>query len=137
MKRKILIILLFTILLLPITGVNALTVVDCGNVTSIPKKIPELTSLAVTIIEIAIPVILVIMGSIDLFKGITSQKEDEMKKATQLFIKRLITAAIVFFVIAIVKFIVSLVADSSTNNINSCIDCFLSGSCQNERTKYK
>lgn len=136
MKKKILFAVLFTLMLLPIMNVGALTVVDCGNVTDIPKKIPELTSFAVTVIQIAVPIILVIMGSIDLFKGITAQKEDEMKKGRQMFIKRLIVAAIIFFVIAITKFFVSIVSDSDDkDNITDCIDCFLSKTCKNERLK--
>lgn len=105
--------------------------VSCGNITGIPKKIPELTSYFVTIIQVAVPVILIVMGSIDLFKGITSQKEDEIKKGQQTFVKRLIVAALVFFVVVVVKFIVSLVADStSSDNISNCIDCFLDGDCK-------
>ena len=135
MKKKMLLVG-FILMVLPVIGVNALTVVDCGNVTDIPKKIPELTKLAVTIVQVAVPVILVIVGSIDLFKGITAQKEDEMKKARQIFLKRLIVAVIIFFTVAITKLVVSLVADNtSKGNITECIDCFLSGSCKNQRQK--
>ena len=49
---------------------------SCGNITGIPKKIPELTSFAVTLIQIAIPIVLILLGSIDLFKGITANKDD-------------------------------------------------------------
>ena len=103
--------------------------VSCGNITGIPSKIPSLTSKIITILQIAIPVILVIMGSLDLFKGITAQKEDEIKKGQQIFIKRLIFAVLVFFIVVIVKFLVSLVAESSTDNIVECIDCFISNNC--------
>ena len=112
------------------------TKVSCGvgegMVDGIPKKIPELTSLAITIIQIAVPIILILMGSIDLFKGITAGKEDEMKKGQQLFIKRLITGAIIFFVVIVVKFIVSIVSDTNVSNIVSCIDCFTSNNCEEE-----
>lgn len=102
--------------------------VNCGNITGIPKKIPELTSYAVTLVQVAIPVLLVIMGSIDLFKGITAQKEDEIKKGQHMFIKRLIVAVAIFFVVAIVKVLVSLISDATnTTNIVECIDCFISG----------
>ncbi len=103
--------------------------VSCGKIEGIPGKIPEITSLIVTIVQIAVPVILVLMGTLDLFKGITAQKEDEIKKGQQMFIKRLIVGAIIFFVIVIVKVLISIVADSTndTNNITECIDCFLSG----------
>lgn len=103
--------------------------VSCGNIDDIPRKIPELTSMAINIIHIAVPVILVIMGSLDLFKGITAQKEDEIKKGQQVFIKRLILAAIIFFVVVIAKLLISVVANSSSDNISSCIDCFISNNC--------
>ena len=103
---------------------------SCGNITGIPKVIPRLTSLVVTIIQIAVPVLLVIMGSIDLFKGITASKDDEMKKGQKMFIKRLVIGALVFFIIAIVKLLVSVVANSmDTDNISSCISCFISNDC--------
>ena len=103
-----------------------------GSFTGIPKKIPELTSLAITIIQIAIPVILVIMGSLDLFKGITAGKEDEIKKGQQMFIKRLVTGAIIFFVVVIIKFLISIVADTNVTNMVDCIDCFISNSCKED-----
>lgn len=111
--------------------IYAVTKVACGNITGIPQKIPELTSFVVNLIQIAVPIILVLMGSIDLFKGITASKEDEIKKGQSIFIKRLIIAAIIFFVVVIVKFIISLVADSTSgSNISQCIDCFVTNNCQ-------
>ena len=128
MKKKIFGVIIFAIMFLPIISVSAVTKVSCGNVTGIPEKIPELTSFAITVIQIAIPIVLVVMGSLDLFKGLSAQKEDEIKKGQQMFIKRLIYAAIIFFVVVIAKLLISVVADSTTsNNIAECIDCFLSG----------
>ena len=110
---------------------NSKNKVNCGNVTGIPKKIPELVSFMITAIYVAIPIILVIMGSIDFFKGITAGKEDEIKKGQHLFLKRLIISALIFFVSVIVKFIISVVADSGVSaNITSCIDCFINGKCK-------
>ena len=100
--------------------------VSCGDITGIPEKIPDLTSFLITLIQIVVPIVLVIIGSIDLFKGITAGKEDEMKKGQQMFVKRLVVAVLIFFVVVIVKFLISVVADS-TDNIVECIDCFLSG----------
>lgn len=123
MKKKI---LLFVLMFLPIMSVSATSKVSCGNITNIPEKIPELTHFAVVLIQIAVPIVLVIMGSLDLFKGITAQKEEEIKKGQAMFIKRLVYAAIIFFVIIIVKFLISIVANATdSDNISDCIDCFL------------
>ena len=43
-----------------------------------------------------------------------------------MFVKRLVVAVLIFVVVVIVKFLISVVADS-TDNIVECIDCFLSG----------
>ena len=122
-KKKLLIIILLT-MLFPVIDVYA---VSCGNVTDIPRKLPELTNLAVTLLQIAVPVILVIMGCIDLLKSVTAQKEDEIKKGQKIFVKRLIVAVIIFFIVVIVRFLISIVADASSTNIIECMDCFLSG----------
>lgn len=109
--------------------------VNCGGetgITNIPKKIPQLTSLFITVAEVIVPIVFVIVGSIDLIKAITAQKEDEIKKAQNLFFKRLIIAAVVFFVVAIARLLVS-AASSATggngNSILSCVDCFVSNKC--------
>ena len=100
--------------------------VSCGNVTGIPRKIPELTRDIVLILEIAVPVLLVAFGSFDLVKGVAAGKDDEIKKAQSIFIKRMITAGIAFFVIVGVKFLISVVDNaSSSSNIANCIDCFI------------
>ena len=132
MRKKIFYVITLIILFTPIISVIAAPKVSCGNVTDIPRKIPELTSMVITMIQIAVPVILVVMGSMDLFKGVTAQKEDEIKKGQQLFIKRLIVAGIIFFVVVIAKLVISIVAESSSSNIIDCIDCFTdSKTCEN------
>ena len=130
MKNKKMMLFCLLIMFIPIINVSAVTKVSCGNVSGIAAKIPELTSFCITMIQIAVPVVLVIVGSLDFFKAITSQKEDEMKKSQHIFMKRLILAAIIFFVIVIAKVLISVVADSSSANIIECMDCFLSNQCK-------
>ena len=103
---------------------------SCGNITNIPGKIPKLTSEIFLFIEIAVPVLLVIMGTIDLFKGITAGKEDEMTKGRKLFVKRLITGALVFFIIAITKLLISVVDSDNSTNIMLCVNCFTGSNIQ-------
>ena len=66
------------------------------------EQVPHIIKYVLLIIQILVPIFLVIFGSIDLFKGVYAQKEDEIKKGQQIFIKRLIAGVLVFFVIAIV-----------------------------------
>ena len=120
-------IFLLLLMLVPFFSVNAITKVSCGQVTGIPEKIPELTSMIIGIIQIGVPIILVLMGTLDLFKGISSQKDEDIKKGQKLFIKRLIVGALIFFIAVIVKFLTSIVADASSADAIECIDCFING----------
>lgn len=105
--------------------------VSCGPVGNIPAKVPEVFSLLILLLQIGVPIILVIYGMIDLSKGVMAQKEDEIKKGQQVFIKRIIAGALVFFIVALVKLLVGVVGGDSSNKtgIVSCINCFLNGEC--------
>lgn len=114
------------------TPVFASNVASCDTILGasvlIDEKIPTVVNAIINAIKIAVPVLLVIFGMIDLMKGITAQKEDEIKKGQQLFIKRLIAGALVFFIFVIVQFLVSFVAGSNTN-IMDCANCFINKVC--------
>ena len=105
-----------------------LTIVQGGREILMDAQIPKTVHLIIVVIQIAVPIILVILGMIDLFKAVTASKEDEIKKAQGMFFKRLVAAVIVFFAIAIVRLVISF-ADTSSENIMGCADCFINGSC--------
>lgn len=56
-------------------------------------------------IKYILPVVVIILGILDFLKALTSDKDDEMKKAQGNFVKRLIAAALVFIVPLIIEFI--------------------------------
>ena len=107
-----------------------LETVKCGNFENLAfdSLIPDLTSTVVNIIKIGIPIILIFLGMLDLGKAVMAQKEDEIKKSQQIFVKRLISAVLVFLVVFIVQTVIGLVAGKQSSNITKCIDCFLGGS---------
>lgn len=91
--------------------------------------IPRITVLVVNLIKIAIPIILIIMGMIDLSKAVMSNDEKEMKGAQTKLIKRVIYAVLVFLVVSIVQLLFSALSKSGatdSDNISSCISCFVS-----------
>lgn len=73
------------------------------------------------IIKIVIPVIIILMGSIDFIKAIIAQKDDEIKKTQKIFIKRLIYGIAVFFVISIVSFLIGLAGGDTNNRCFKCV----------------
>lgn len=109
--------------------------VSCGNGANGPLVIdatlPSAISTIVNIMKVAIPVLVVVFGLIDLGKAVMSAKEDDIKKNQGLLIKRLIVAVLVFFVVSIVQFVVSLVGGSndSVNPYKNCFDCFINNEC--------
>lgn len=60
------------------------------------------------LIQIGIPIILIIMGSIDLGKAVLSSDDKAIKAAQGALVKRCIAAVAVFFVVTIVNLIFSL-----------------------------
>lgn len=89
--------------------------VNCGNF-DVPDQIANVIGTIINLIKIAVPILLIIFGMLDLGKAVMAQKEDEIKKGQQMFVKRLIAAAIVFFVVVIVQFAINLVESASEDN---------------------
>ena len=105
---------------------------SCSVIVScIDKKIPHTVYMIVLTIQITVPILLVIFGMIDLVKAVSSGKEDEIKKAQNTLIKRLIAGVLVFFVIALVKLLINFTDGFGDNekSMNKCLDCFLSDKC--------
>ena len=86
----------------------------------------NLLGIAVTVIKIAIPIILIIFGMLDMGKAVTSGKDDEIKKQLMSFMRRAIAAVLVFFVPSIVGMLMSVVNDAVSVEDNcgwaKCID---------------
>jgi surface polysaccharide O-acyltransferase-like enzyme len=98
-----------------------------GANTVIPNEIPFLVTTVINIIKIAVPILLIIFGMLDLGKAVTAQKEDEIKKGQQTFMKRAIAAIIVFLVVAIVQLVIGLLSSANSDNANiwTCVNEFI------------
>ena len=133
MKKIKYLFVLIALSLLFLPSVYAVNITGCNQVLGtnvlIDVKIANLVHLIIVVIKIAVPVILVVFGMMDLVKGLIAQKDDEIKKGQQTFIKRLITAALVFFLISIVQLVIGFVAgnDSEGRGIMNCANCFING----------
>lgn len=104
--------------------------VSCaGNTIKVDSSLPSAVSAIINILKIAIPILVILFGLIDLGKAVMSAKEDDIKKNQGLLIKRVIVAVLVFFVVAIVQFVVEVVAGGNKENIIDCIDCFINNDC--------
>ena len=130
MKKKLSYLLLLVVCSFMMGQVYAANIAGCdsflGKNLAIDEKIANTVHIVILVIQIVVPVVLVVFGMLDLIKAVIAGKEDEIKKNQMTFVKRLIAAAIVFFVFVIVKLLVSFVADDSKNMMN-CVNCFING----------
>lgn len=92
---------------------NLVQVLDnCGGL----EQIVRFVKLGVfPLIQIGIPILLIIMGSIDLGKAVLSSDDKAIKAAQGALIKRCIAAVAVFFVVTIVTLLMNLFTSSGTN----------------------
>lgn len=70
------------------------TTLDCGSLL----PILDICKFALTIIQWAAPILLILWGSIDLIKAVVAGKEDDIKKNQKTLTKRLISAVIIFVI---------------------------------------
>lgn len=80
--------------------------VDCSALMPVIRLIRDGL---IPIIQIGIPIILILLGMFDLGKAVVASKEDEIKSAQKLLIKRVIYAVLVFFVVFLVTAIFNIV----------------------------
>lgn len=101
----------------------------CGGIDNFvfSGMFPYVVSTIVMIVKIVVPILLIIFGMLDLAKAVIASKEDEIKKAQMTFVKRLIAAVIVFFVVSLVQVVIRFVAGSDETNVMGCFNCFVSG----------
>lgn len=71
------------------------------------------------IVQIAIPIVLIVYGVIDLGKAVIASDEKEIKAAQSRLIKRCIYAAAVFLVVFFVQIVMNLVAEAGSDTVDT------------------
>lgn len=77
-----------------------------------------IVNVIINAIMIGVPIILIVLGMVDLGKAVIASKEDEVKKATKAFGKRFLYAVGVFAVVWLVTFVFDTVNSASDGEIN-------------------
>ena len=86
----------------------------------------QLVGFVVYILKIVIPLILIILGMLDLGKAVVSSDEKAINKAVGTLIKRFIAAVVVFFIPTIVNglfAVIGIIGGTSENDYNDCVEC--------------
>jgi preprotein translocase subunit SecG len=115
---------------------NGCTAIDIDMI------VPAFTKALIDLVKVIIPILLIAYGMIDLAKAVMSNDEKAMKESQGKFIKRIVYAVVIFFIVAIVQLIFGILATASSssktgtvskNSITACIACFISDNseCKN------
>lgn len=127
MKKLFILLFLFVISFGFVGNVFAADAQGCVDIVAIDAKIPNAIHIIILVLQIVIPVLLVLFGTIDFLRAVTASKDDEIKKGQKTFVSRLIAAVIVFFIVAFVRLIIDFAAGDEAADIIKCADCFING----------
>lgn len=96
---------------------NKITSIDLGENVGIDcegllgDKLLDLISEIFGYVQIAAPILLIVLGSVDFAQAVMSDDKDALKKATSKFVKRAIICVAIFFVPLILKYLLSFLND--------------------------
>lgn len=71
------------------------------------------------IVQIGIPILLIVLGTIDLGKAVIASEDKEVKAAQSRLIKRCLYAIAIFFVVTLVTIVMNLISTANDNNIEN------------------
>lgn len=91
---------------------NVFVLESCANILG--AKMVELLNYVFFIIRVATPVLVVFFITMDFVKAVAASKEEDMKKAQNSAIKRIIIGVVIFFIPTIIKLILWLVGRTDT-----------------------
>ncbi len=119
-------------MLLSITSVSADTIVPEGNEGLQPCESELLYTFRIIgyviyAIKVLVPIIIIIMASVDFGKAMISGDDKDLKSSTTNIIKKIIIGVVVFFIPTLLMFVINLI--DSTNEVqsdfNKCTVCVL------------
>lgn len=99
----------------------------CGETST--KRVLSLVGNILIIVKIVVPLLIIIIGSIDLFKAVMGKDEKDLMKSVKSLGLRLLLGIFIFFVPTIVNYVIDLVGEiSGGSSNNQCVTCVLNPS---------
>ncbi len=95
----------------------------CNGLKGVLRIIGEV----INVIKIVVPLVIIVLASVDLFKAITAGKEDSVFSAVKRIASRIVIGVLIFFIPSILEFGFTLV-DEWTNyelGYQECVSCVL------------
>lgn len=104
--------------------------VNAAQICEDLEPVLRLVGYVILCIKIVVPVILVVIGMIELAKAVGD--DDAVKKATDKLVKKVIVAVLVFLVSTIVGLVMTLIGGDDYTHCTKCLN--KPGNCNNDYT---
>lgn len=95
---------------------------DTGSFCYEAQPILKIVGIVVLAIKIVVPIILIVVGMLDLAKAVGEKDEGKIKEAQNKLVKRAIAAVLVFLVATLVGIIFSLLGKQEYRDCMNCIN---------------
>ena len=96
----------------------------CGE-TSV-QRVLVLVGYLLVIVKIAVPLILIVIGTIDLMQAVTGKDDKSLTKSLKTLLLRVLLGVLIFFIPTIVNVVFDLIYETSGSTENTqCINCLL------------
>lgn len=82
----------------------------------------KLISIFILLVRIAVPLLIIVIGSLDLYNIVNSGKSDDLNKNIKVLGTRILIGVVVFFIPIFIRIVVNTV-DSSQADYKVCIRC--------------
>ena len=106
-------------------------VTEASELCSEMGQILRIVGIVVWGIKVVVPILLIVVGMIDLAKAVTEKSEDKIKEAQQKLVRRAIAAVLVFLVVSLVGVVMRIVGDESYKDCMVCVTSPFSEGCKN------
>lgn len=137
MNKKKNLIILFLILILGLFSLNVYAKTTTTSVVYVGdnfcsensvKKLLQMGGNILIIAKVAVPLIIVIIGTFDLYKAIIGKDEKDLTKQVKVLGLRVFLGVFIFFIPTITQMIFDIYYQNSSSTVNNkvCIDCLLS-----------
>ena len=100
--------------------INLLDASTGASICSDLEPILKIVGIVIWGIKVVVPIILIVIGMLDLAKAVTEKDEGKIKDAQQKLIKRAIAAVLVFLVVTFVSLLMGIIG---AKDYKSCMDC--------------
>lgn len=86
------------------------------------RPVLRIVGYVLLLIKIAVPIMLIVVGVLDLMKATTEKDEKKIKDAQNMLVKRVIVAVLVFLVTTLVSVVMRIVGNTSYTKCMECIN---------------